>query len=440
HVVPTDADLCSDSGLRYCEVLKPYVSSPWQPTLELLPGDNVTLRCDCEQHLGLNAAGAIWMGWFKDNATASVRLGRFTYSEKNADNFSISYALLNVQPHDSGTYVCQAKSTGNLLRGNATGVHIMVAEPQLETPNITSDTPLPDSVDLGANVTLWCETLAYPHPLFNWTKDGKAIPTNHSTATDHMTIRRFSQSDEGLYACVAWNVLGEKHSQQLQLTAKPPDGGLPMSIIIAIVSGVTVFVIVVFITITVFVYRRRRHWKHCRLESDSDVEGDSSESVDNISKEYDFSVLCCKDDRSWAETNIVNKLEEKKQKGYFHYRDDVGGDSVFQFLNSIEKSRHIIVVYSPSATSDEWFQKGYQTAVAEKLDGNLKGRVVPVLWGGFERRNLPLALKDRLPLEVEEPRFFERLQRSLSKDSDYESAGPSPASSEESILDRISVI
>ncbi|XP_078612742.1 uncharacterized protein LOC144882647 [Branchiostoma floridae x Branchiostoma japonicum] len=437
------ADPCSDSGLRYCEVLKPYVSSPRQLSLELLPGDNVTLSCVAEQHLGLNAAGSIWMGWFKDNTTGSVRLGRFTYSAKNAFNYSSSYTLSNVRPHDSGTFICQAKSTGNLIRGNATGVHVMVAEPQLETPNITSDTPDPNSVDLEANVTLWCETLAYPHPLFNWTKDGKVLPTNHSTATDHMTIRKFSQSDEGLYGCVAWNVMGEKHSQQLQLTAKPPDGGLPDLWIFVIAAGLCVFVVVVVgAPVTVFIYRRRRQWKHCPLHSESDAEeGDISESVDNLSKDYDFSVLCCEKDRSWAESNIVNKLEEKKQKGYFCFRDDIGGDSVFQYLSvGIANSRHIIVVYSPSAIHDDWFRKGYQTAVAEKLDRNLTGRVIPVLQKGCTRKHLPPELRDTVPLAAEEPKFFERLQRSLSKDSDYESAGPSSASSQESIEDRISVV
>ncbi|XP_078695145.1 CXADR-like membrane protein [Branchiostoma floridae x Branchiostoma belcheri] len=206
----------------YCEVLEPYVSSPRQQSLELLPGDNVTLHCQVEQTLGVHAAGAIWMGWIKDNNTASIHLGKFTYSEKNAANFSTSHALTNAMPHDSGTYVCQAKSTGNLQRGNATGVHVTVAEPQLETPNITADVPSPGDIDIGTTVKLRCETQAYPHALFNWTKDGRELSTNNSAATDHMIIGNFSQSDDGLYGCVAWNMLGEKHSQELQLIAKPP--------------------------------------------------------------------------------------------------------------------------------------------------------------------------------------------------------------------------
>ncbi|XP_019644975.1 PREDICTED: hemicentin-2-like [Branchiostoma belcheri] len=419
----------------YCEVLEPYVSSPRQQSLELLPGDNVTLHCQVEQTLGVHAAGAIWMGWIKDNTTASVHLGKFTYSEKNAANFSTSHALTNARPHDSGTYVCQAKSTGNLQRGNATGVHVTVAEPQLETPNITADVPSPGDIDLGLTVKLRCETQAYPHALFNWTKDGRDISTNHSAATDHMIIGNFSQSDDGLYACVAWNMLGEKLSQELQLTAKPPDGGLPMLIIIAVASGVAVFVVVT-VTATIFVYRRRRQFKHCRLESESDEEeGDFSDSV----AKYDSGVHCCEKDRSWTE-KMVNKLEKEKLRVYFSPRDDIGGGSVFQYLSEgIAKSRNVIIVFSNAADSDEWFKKGYQTAVVEQLDRNLRGRVIPVLMKGFERTNLPLELKDCVALSVEDPKFFERLLRSLSKDSAYESDRQSSVSTEE-VLDTIIVL
>ncbi|XP_078694611.1 stimulator of interferon genes protein-like [Branchiostoma floridae x Branchiostoma belcheri] len=209
-----------------------------------------------------------------------------------------------------------------------------------------------------------------------------------------------------------------------------------MLIIIAIASGVAVFVVVVTVTATIFVYRRRRQFKHCRLESESDEEeGDFSDSV----AKYDSGVHCCEKDKSWTE-KMVNKLEKEKLKVYFSPRDDIGGGSVFQYLSEgIAKSRNVIIVFSPDADSDEWFKKGYQTAVVEQLDRNFTGRVIPVLLKGFERTRLPLELKDCVALSVEDPKFFERLLRSLSKDSAYESDRQSSVSTEE-VLDTIIVL
>ncbi|XP_019644977.1 PREDICTED: E3 ubiquitin-protein ligase DZIP3-like [Branchiostoma belcheri] len=132
-------------------------------------------------------------------------------------------------------------------------------------------------------------------------------------------------------------------------------------------------------------------------------------------KKYDFGILCTKADESWTEKDIVNKLEQKKLEGYFPCRDDIGGDSVFQYLSiGIENSRNIIIVYSPSTISDEWFKIGYQTAVVEKLDKNLIGRVIPVLRKGFTGDKLPIELKTFTPLQGDNPNFFKRLEKSLN--------------------------
>ncbi|KAI8515194.1 hypothetical protein Bbelb_077850 [Branchiostoma belcheri] len=142
---------------------------------------------------------------------------------------------------------------------------------------------------------------------------------------------------------------------------------------------------------------------------------DNSDNISEVDgKKYDFGILCTKADESWTKTDIVHKLEQKKLKGYFPCRDDIGGDSVFQYLsNGIEKSRNVIIVYSPATISDEWFKMGYQTAVVEKLDKNLIGRVIPVIRNGFTGDKLPIELKTIIPLEGDNPDFFERLEKCL---------------------------
>ncbi|XP_078614605.1 uncharacterized protein LOC144883817 [Branchiostoma floridae x Branchiostoma japonicum] len=149
-------------------------------------------------------------------------------------------------------------------------------------------------------------------------------------------------------------------------------------------------------------------------QSGSETNNSEADGQNNIQK-HDFSVLCSKNDKSWTETNIVHKLEEQQLKGYFPPRDDIAGDSVFQYLSDgIANSRNVIIVFSSSTKLDEWFRKGYQIAVVEKLDRKLIAKVIPVLHDGFTRTDLPIALRDTTPLDAEDTNFFDELQKSLS--------------------------
>lgn len=67
-------------------------------------------------------------------------------------------------------------------------------------------------ISTGTNVVLLCDAEANPEPNFFWSKDDQTLKYNNRIypATDNksLNIDHIKESDAGLYACIAENILG----------------------------------------------------------------------------------------------------------------------------------------------------------------------------------------------------------------------------------------
>ncbi len=70
-------------------------------------------------------------------------------------------------------------------------------------PNNTSITFIPDPATVGNQVEIRCDSEGVPEPSFIIMRNGKNVSTEKT-----YTISLVKQSDEGPYACIAVNILG----------------------------------------------------------------------------------------------------------------------------------------------------------------------------------------------------------------------------------------
>ncbi|XP_018408440.1 PREDICTED: contactin-5, partial [Nanorana parkeri] len=123
----------------------------------------------------------------------------------------------NVQLEDAGAYECKAENSRgkNAFRGQLQ----VYTQPQwIEKINDTQ-------LDSGDQVHWECKASGKPRPIYRWLKNGlPLLPQNRLEMVNGMlTIHNISQSDAGMYQCLAENIYGIIYgSAELKVLASAP--------------------------------------------------------------------------------------------------------------------------------------------------------------------------------------------------------------------------
>uniref|UniRef100_A0A3Q3J693 Ig-like domain-containing protein n=1 Tax=Monopterus albus TaxID=43700 RepID=A0A3Q3J693_MONAL len=165
--VPTDTDPCVSVPPARLTV------SP--SSSQLFEGDSVSLSCEEDDSSA---------GWtLRRNTTRDTRTQCEDWGEPAGSSCNLCVLLM-----DSGVYWCQSTqgATSNSINITVTGGAVILQSPVLPVME-------------GHDVTVRCEARSPPSSLpAAFYKDGSLIGAE---PTGHMTIRRVSKADEGLYTC-----------------------------------------------------------------------------------------------------------------------------------------------------------------------------------------------------------------------------------------------
>lgn len=89
---------------------------------------------------------------------------------------------------------------------------------------VIKTSPEKKKVKTGANVTLFCDAEANPEPHIFWSKDEQLLSFTNRVflLTDNKTLNidHIKESDSGIYACIAENILGsDEASAEVEVTS-----------------------------------------------------------------------------------------------------------------------------------------------------------------------------------------------------------------------------
>uniref|UniRef100_A0A8C5GD24 Roundabout, axon guidance receptor, homolog 3 (Drosophila) n=1 Tax=Gouania willdenowi TaxID=441366 RepID=A0A8C5GD24_GOUWI len=169
------------------------------------PGRTVTFLCGTKG----NPPPAVF--WQKEGSQILLFPVQETLSK---DRFSVSLSgeltIGDVQPTDSGYYICQAINVaGSIL----TKALLEVETPSDRVPPIIRQGPANHTLASGSTAQLHCHILGNPIPSIQWEKDGQRILGNDARISlmenGTFQITNLQETDSGVYTCVASSSSGE---------------------------------------------------------------------------------------------------------------------------------------------------------------------------------------------------------------------------------------
>lgn len=198
---------------------------------------------------------------------------------------------------------------------------------------------------------------------------------------------------------------------------------LEMNLVIGMAVALPVVVVITFLVI----YKRRWYIRYIVYSMKS---GMKMYKEDDDSYLYDTFVCYSQADRQWVFEHLLRKLEDvAKYRVCVHERDFAVGQEITEnIIYSVEKSRKVIVVLTPSFVASSWCMFELQMASNKILDEK-KSKLILILLEGIplkdQSKKLRLLLKTRTYVtwekSEEQHRFFwARLFRAISKPSDAE--------------------
>ncbi|XP_043937124.1 roundabout homolog 3 isoform X2 [Protopterus annectens] len=130
-------------------------------------------------------------------------------------HFSVSLngvlTISDVQPDDSGYYMCQAISVaGSILAKVLLEVEDVMSD---RIPPIIRRGPVNQTLTINTTAQLQCHVMGNPVPTVQWLKDGQKVvdedPRAALLANSTLQIANLQVTDSGLYSCVATSSSGE---------------------------------------------------------------------------------------------------------------------------------------------------------------------------------------------------------------------------------------
>ncbi|XP_028670508.1 V-set and immunoglobulin domain-containing protein 1-like [Erpetoichthys calabaricus] len=227
------------------------VSTP-SPRINTTAGGNVTLQCNFQTSEPLTNLFIQWQ--FTDTrlqhnsvyayingkgSTPPKYGGRVFASAPNSATINIT----NMQPSDSGTYVCEVMNVPDIEGTTQASILVSVLAPPSKPYCAAHGTE-----ERGHLITLTCSSnMGLPSPLYTWSKleNGvEKVPNGiMDTSSGSLIISNLSLVEFGIYQCNASNILGSA-TCTVELTHGEMSGAIVGGIFGAILIAIIIVIVV----------------------------------------------------------------------------------------------------------------------------------------------------------------------------------------------------
>lgn len=177
--------------------------NPMQPLVVKPAGNMAQLKCRAVGHPTPNIT------WLKDGKPPKRHLGELKYNHW-------SLTLEDLVTDDKGNYTCVVCNIAGCIDFT---YRVDVVERYHNKPILTK-TPENITAALGSNVSFQCEYLSDLHPFITWMrladdpgKDDTVVKDGNALNPEKLEITNVTYEDQGWYACVAANSLGQTVSK-----------------------------------------------------------------------------------------------------------------------------------------------------------------------------------------------------------------------------------
>ncbi|KAM9324058.1 vascular endothelial growth factor receptor kdr-like [Gastrophryne carolinensis] len=210
----------------------------------VLEGNDVTLVCRAEKYLYKNLL------WSYPSEQAASYVTNIYYKEHTT---VLSLTIKNVTKEHAGLYNCSAQHRYSMEEVVHTNLLIVQDNraPQVmqNLENLT--------INSSSTLSLECKVDGSPSPTITWLKNGYAIKLASGITFSHnsLNIERVKKEDEGLYECLAENIMGHANTSAY-ITILGGDERTNIEVIILVCTGVAATLF--WLLLTLFIRKMKK--------------------------------------------------------------------------------------------------------------------------------------------------------------------------------------